>query len=715
MRLTRDHGGILLLAVIAYILFRSIQGFQKIAWGTGVWWGEYSLKWGAAYTLYILFCTTILVLAGVFFWRPEKLQPAFHKLASFRERLGTLRWMLALLVAILPIWILQYTPWGVVFRDIHIRLLMWALVVFIFALLVTKESGWPGWHEHLSAILLTSGLFVIAVPFMNLTSYPFSLGWSEGNRMWDFSILFGRHLYDYPADQEIPVLLDIGRQFVGGIPFLIPGLTIEMERFWLASMLSIPYLMLGAAAFSFTRSDWRVWLLAALWTLIFLKQGPIHPPLILCAVATALLWKRPLWLAIPLIAVTGYFAEQSRFTWVFAPGIWIGMLELVGASLVNNKLAARSWVRAVSLGLAGLAGGQYGNALARSISNALSAAATAAPQAAPAATPLSVAPATSVSSAVNMFTDPVQPLLWYRLFPNETYGPGILLGLLFAIAPLIIMLAYLVKTRKWELNIWQSLAVFGPLLAFFVVGLIVSTKIGGGGDLHNMDMFLIALLFLSVIAWQNGGADWFSKIQLAPVWVKVVMVLLFILPGLHSLSYMRSHHFAEEAKWLLALTDVQEQRFLEMYPTREMSDEALTVIQEQVDLALAQDGEVLFMDQRQLLTFHLIQNVPLVPEYEKKILMNEALASRRSYFEPFYGDLESHRFSLIVTEILRTPIKDSTYRFGEENNAWVQWVSTPVLCYYEPKVTLRDVGVQLLVPKSEPVDCSDQLPWAELE
>ncbi|MDP2778732.1 MAG: hypothetical protein Q8O48_13925, partial [Anaerolineales bacterium] len=95
---------------------------------------------------------------------------------------------------------------------------------------------------------------------------------------------------------------------------------------------------------------------------------------------------------------------------------------------------------------------------------------------------------------------------------------------------------------------------------------------------------------------------------------------------------------------------------------------------------------------------------------EKKRLMDEALSENMTYFEQFYTDLAAHRFSLIVSELLRTPIKDSSYQFGEENNAWVKWVSNAVLCYYEPKITLKEVGVQLLVPKAEPVDCSAQLP-----
>jgi hypothetical protein len=116
------------------------------------------------------------------------------------------------------------------------------------------------------------------------------------------------------------------------------------------------------------------------------------------------------------------------------------------------------------------------------------------------------------------------------------------------------------------------------------------------------------------------------------------------------------------------------------------------------------------MDQRQLLTFGYIQNVKLVSEYEKKLMMDEALSSNTAYFQPFYKDLASHRFSLIISDRLRTPIKDSDYGFGEENNTWVKWVAKPVLCFYEEKDTLTDVGVEMLVPRQDPHDCSNILP-----
>ena len=676
-----------LLTIFAYLVIKSCYGFQKIAWGTGNWWGEYSLKWGILFAMYILFGTFIVILAGFALWRSKKMQYIFEKIIAFRERLGAFRWLFVLLVFILPILFLQYTHWGLVFRDFYIRIIMWCLIVFWLAFFIKKGDALLGWTELLVAILLTSSGFMIAVALINVTNYPFSLGWSEGNRMWDYSIMFGRSLYNYPADKPIYALIDVGRQFVGGLPFLIPGLTIEMERFWIASTVVIPYLLLGLAAFRSTRKNLKIWLVTTLWVLIFLKQGPIHPPLILCAMVTVLLWRSPLWFALPLIAMTGYVAEQSRFTWVFAPGLWIGMLELAGAALHDKKLNINSWIRAISLGFVGMAGGLYGQKFVGLLTGNSN-----------------LSTATPLETGVSLATSPTQLLLWYRLLPNETYSIGVLVGLLIATLPLIVILFYLISAKKWTPNIWQSLAVIAPLLAFLGVGLYISTKIGGGGDLHNMDMFLIGLVFTAVIAWQKGGGGWITvdqNIEVSPVWVKLTLVLLLALPGFQYLPQMRSFSPVEEIRSLVTLTDSDE-KSLELRPSRELTEDALKTIREEIALAQSQNGEVLFMDQRQLLTFGYIKNVPFIPEYEKKMLMEQSLNSNAEYFQEFYDDLAKHRFALIISDPLRNPIKDSSYQFGEENNAWVKWVSNPVLCYYDQKIILKEVGVQLLVPKTGP-------------
>jgi hypothetical protein len=128
--------------------------------------------------------------------------------------------------------------------------------------------------------------------------------------------------------------------------------------------------------------------------------------------------------------------------------------------------------------------------------------------------------------------------------------------------------------------------------------------------------------------------------------------------------------------------------------------EALATIRTEV-AAAAEEGEVLFMDQRQLLTFGEISGVPLVMDYELKHVMNQAMGHNERYFEQFRRDIENHRFSLIVSDPLYIGFQGSKVPFGEENDAWVQEVTIPILENYEPIERLDKVLVWLLVPKEE--------------
>jgi hypothetical protein len=315
---------------------------------------------------------------------------------------------------------------------------------------------------------------------------------------------------------------------------------------------------------------------------------------------------------------------------------------------------------------------------------------------------------TGVSSEFVAYAITDQPLLWYRLLPNPTYGTGILLGLVIAVLPITIVMIWLATSKKWKLNLLQILAIVTPLIAFLAVGLVASTKIGGGGDLHNMDMFLIGVAFTTFIAWMNGGRDVILKNEI-PTWVRLSLVTSLIIPAVIPWIQLRSYNYGDETNALLVLTDTRFKKDLGMLPDTATVENALQTIQDEVNFA-KEYGDILFIDQRQLLTFGFIKDVKLIPEYEKKVLMNEALSNNIGYFNNFYSDIINQRFSLIVSEPLRTPIKDNTFEFGEENNAWVESVSIPVLCYYEEIEFLREVNVQLLVPKDVPDDCSAYLP-----
>lgn len=696
----------ILFVLGGYLLYGGVTEFYNVAWGTGIWLGEFSLKWAVFFILFAGLCLVCLFALWFALWSDFENLPFIKLLLKFRDRMGPTRYLAEIILLVLPILLLQYSYWGVVFSKPYMRMLIWSVTIIFLTLFFTNDKN-RAWTRSgfIAAVFFSTVCFSLAVPFKNVTSYPFSLGWSEGNRMWDYSLLFGSGLYTYSPDKPPVAYLDFGRQLSGGLPFLFPRMTILLERLWLALMTIVPYVLLGLIAFRLpgTRSKLLPFF-AGLWAWMFLNQGPIHAPLLWCAILVALVWGRPLWFAVPLIAISAYFATISRSTWVFAPAMWAGTLELGSAPLKQFRINLQTWGRATAVVLAGLAGGPFSTTLV-GLYNWLvtffrsDGASSAVPSIIPGAVTI-----TSVTSAVTE-----QPLLWYRLFPNATYGNGILIGLLIAVVPVTIVLLYLYLKRIWILNIWQRLVTILSLSAFLLVGLIVSAKIGGGADLHNMDMFLIGMMFSAALAWRKAGLQWFEVVESSPQWARLVFLLLIALPAFKPLTTMRPISFAGDAEWLVTLADAKTPRALGLLPTNTAKESALEMIRQNVQEAQAR-GDVLFMDQRQLLTFGYIRDVNLVGEYEKKRMMDEALSDNAAYFEPFYRDLAAHRFSLIISDPLRTPIKDSDYQFGEENNAWVKWVSNPVLCYYEEKEILKEVGVQLLVPKHNPADCLTQLP-----
>jgi hypothetical protein len=279
-----------------------------------------------------------------------------------------------------------------------------------------------------------------------------------------------------------------------------------------------------------------------------------------------------------------------------------------------------------------------------------------------------------------------QSLLWGRLWPTPTNPLGIVPALLIAVAPLVVLLFYWLYKRYWRLDWLRLAAIFAPLLAFLGVGLVVSVKMGGGNNLHNLDMFLLGLVFVAALAWRAGLDQWIIHLGQHPFdgntsLPRLLLVLVVITPAIQQVLYLKP----------LALADTDK------------VNNAISKVVAEVDRA-KQQGEVLFMDQRQLLTFGYIKDVPLVPDYEKKFLMDRAMSNDAAYFKQFYKDLANHRFMLIVSEPLKVKYnveKDSDYGFGEENDLWVKWVADPVLRYYQPIETFKNRRMQLLVPITE--------------
>ena len=615
---------------------------------------------------YILFS-----LAGCLFFMVQVWGGSvFAPLNRLRDRLGWVRWIGVLILGLAPSLFLADTEWTNVFSGFWVRL--WLELVFLGLMVwlaaVGDQKNWD-WSGLMASLILFASLAEICGYFNNITDYPFSIkpAWSEGNRLWDYSVLFGKRLYIYPADKAIPAYTDIGRQSLWGLPFLFMNPSILQMRIWDNLVWIVPNILLGWALVKPLKGQRWAWFLFGFWALIFLIQGPVYSPLILAAVLVALARRQPIWLAVLLVMVAGLYARYTRYTWMFAPAIWAGMVWMLQASVKTDKPLWKSWLPAFWVTLGGLLGGYLIPELLNLISRRLYGGPFQ-----PGVANVTEITVSSLSQTVNR-----QPLLWDRLWPNETYSLGIVPGILFAAGPLVLLLALLAWKGGWSLTWWQKLAIWGPLAAFLGVGLVVSVKIGGGSNLHNLDMFLIALLFLFAFAWEFMTARWGANPGAYPWWVKSIMVLMICLPMTQTFTSLSNVGYPDEVKWKDALGGVRD-----------------------ASQAAAQEGEVLFIDQRQLLTFGEVKGVPLVADYEKKYLMDQAMADNETYFEPFIKDLANHRFKLIISEPLYVHYQGDHYTFGNENDQWVKWVSIPVLCYYQVETKYEGI-TEILKPREK--------------
>ena len=78
-------------------------------------------------------------------------------------------------------------------------------------------------------------------------------------------------------------------------------------------------------------------------------------------------------------------------------------------------------------------------------------------------------------------------LLWMRLLPSPAFPLGILPGIILISLPLWLGLWFALRGRLNHLHPIR-LIVLGLILAVLFIGcLVVSVKIGGGADLHDLD------------------------------------------------------------------------------------------------------------------------------------------------------------------------------------------------------------------------------------
>lgn len=607
-----------------------------------------------------------LIVTGVLIhFKHEKIIQRFIK---FNQKFDTfpswLAWILIVVSLVLPFFIQVLISHIVpemsnLFKDIH-YLLIPAFALFS-AYLMSKVQNKVSFAYGLLLCVMISGTFYhVAFYFLPVVSIPFALGWSEGNRLYDYSVFFGADRYLILDGSLFQTFISAGRAFYYGLIYLLPNVGIQGVRFWQALVNTLPFFLLG---WLLVRIDFGHKLtklqkfVFVIWAYLFIMQGPIHPYFIMALTLTFVGAKQKnLVLAAILVAFGGFLANISRWTWTFAPGIYAGMIALL--QLQNPAFKNGRWkelIRPFVLGISGLIGGLVFIKIipVKEVNIAL----------------FEDSVGISLSSVSHSFE---QSLLWYRLLPNRTFKPGILLAVFVAIVFLYAILTVLYRQKKWRPNWLQLLGVGAFQLIFLGVGIVASTKIGGGGDLHNLDMFLIGSLIIAASAWNYlFDFDFFQK-----KWQIGLLILMLIVP---------------------IFSPIQRKR-VPIYPDAEKNQAILTKIQGLVDGA-KDEGEILFMDERQLLTFGYIVDVPLVMDYEKKYINDMAMADNEAYFEQYQADIESHRFAMIVTETLQLNLYKPNSPFPEENTQWVTWVPKVIFDYYDSVYKNRDYNIEVFVPK----------------
>ncbi len=597
-----------------------------------------------------------LVLAVLVLFFPT----CVEKITIVLKQHTTLSILLSIMCVTVPMYIFAFSDWGSIFSSPVLRIIFLIVDVFLFSFSLGAISD----KKKILMLVLISSLLIgsslsLGIRFRRVVDYPFSLNWSEGNRFWDYSTLFSKDRYYYSG--EINALIDFGRLSLWGIVYLIPGLSLKMMRLWNDLLYILPSLILGIALFKNRSTPFRYVLLSSLWVYLFLNQGPIYAPLIIALILVILAIKFPLIPGLLLTMAVGYYAQLTRYTWSVAPAIWAGLLILLNQN--DFATPAKRYQKSALYVISGTVGGiilPVFFPIQQGVYKAVEGTTT-----------------TIIDRASSTLSS--QDLIWSRLLPNSTNSLGIILAILIATLPTLLIVFLASRKIFRGLGKWEKAYTLISLLATFLVGIIVSVKIGGGSNLHNFDMFLLTVTLLVGI-FKEPLFQFLSK---AEAGLKRGVPFLLIL-----------------SIFLLFRNDLLNIVPLSL-PSKSIQENALNSMQEEIDRRV-ENGEILFIDQRQLLTFDSL-NTPLVADYEKKVLMNEAISQDVEYFSTFYDDLQTHRFSLIINEPLNIIYQEDEASYSEENNAYVKWVSEPLLCYYEPLKTFSEVGVELLIPRTSPI------------
>lgn len=525
---------------------------------------------------------------------------------------------------------------------------LFGLLGILGAFLISSKGRLGAATALLISFSLMSFGFVLYSFIPEISNYPFSYDWSESSRFYNASLFFSRLVYGQKL--ALPVL-DPSRALLQSFPYLIPSLPIWAHRLWRTLLWIGLALLTGHFLVRRLKLDQR-WLKFGLviWFVVYTFLCPVYfhlmlIPLIIFATFDKIRLRR----SILFIALASIWAGISRVNWFPAAGILATVLYVLEVPRENKKFWAYwSWPVLFILGSLAVAFG------AQTVYMLLSG-----------------NPPAAFMTSIN------SPLYFYRLLPSEVYGIGVIAHLLIASLPLwgVIFYALWKSLKKW----WglRHLALLSILLVLMLTGLIVSTKIGGGNNLHNLDLFLVSLLVVTLYVVFNGyqmdqpedNAQ--SDHRLTPLAFTALIPFLVFLAGMTPVRSLDTERAKAEVEALQAL----------------------------IDQTNPEDGEILFIQNRHLVPQKMIDHVDMVPEYEIVFLMEMAMSNNTAYLDQFQQDLKDHRFRLIVMEPMYPKLLvTSSHIFTEEHNVWTEAVSLPLLKDYHIVLDFSQDEMIVLMP-----------------
>jgi hypothetical protein len=616
-----------------------------------------SAPWrGLAALLVLIGVLSLLLLASTWTRYRERIL----SLAEFPEHApDPLRWAGVLLIGLALIGFTTVFLFPFVQRFFGTLGWMRFLIFWSFSLAGMCGIKWlrreASWFSALVAIVLCqSALHLLLIYWPRVTDYPFAMGWSETSRYYYPSLFLSEKVYGraYPWPILHPTL-----HLLLAPPYLFDA-PLWFHRFW---QVAIRYLLVGAvvpALMARLHSPGRAtrWLVS-MWMFLFLFMGPIYfhlaIPVILVLLGFSAQNERRTWIVVLLASI---WCGWSRLNWYPLPGMIAAVLYLLEAPYRGKNI----WSYLLKPALWFLAG-TLTAFLAQRAYIALS----------------------GIPDSAIFYTSLSSDLLWYRLWPNASYFLGILPGALLASLPLWITMVVVIRARRRDWHPVRLVLVFAALLVLYLGGLVVSLKIGGGANLHNMDAyFSLLLIVFAYLVFAPYQPEHGGPAQPVPLhWLLVIA--LIVMPAWSYLQFNLGFRTGDTAR----------------------TQAVLASLQGYVDQANQQGKEILFITQRHLISMRMLENVTLVPEYEREDLMEIAMANDLQHIQTLREDMEDQRFALIVVDPLNYNVLSRGRSFAEENNVWVTRIMKHILCNYREEVAFPADEIALYVPQEGERQC----------